>query len=437
MANTARQEWHDGWGVVLAAALGIALGGIHTHFIGTMIKPLQAVYDWSRGEIAFGLTLIMAIHLVGNILAGVLADRLGTRIVALWGLWLFGLGFSLIGLAGPEIWTWLAACTFFGIASMFVTPVVWTAGVVKWFSVQRGMALAMCLTGGGLMVAVTPTLVIWLVRAVGVNWIFPVVGATSALLMFIPTLAWFRDRAPRTQPSAGAVSPTANPVSPGAGYGVSEALRARRFWQLLLALAFVALAVGTFLVHIQPMLIDSGLSPGMAASVAFFIGPSMIVGRLFMGMLFDLYDTRLIAGAAFLLPCAASLLLFALNGGYGIAVAAGLVVGLCLGAEVDVIAYMASRYFGLRSYGTIFAMMMSGYGLFIGAGSAIAGMAYDIADSYRPWLLLLCAGSILASLLICTLGRPPGREGDPQSGHADIRGSKNGDKSSRSPVLVD
>src|SRR5690606_21275989 len=103
----------------------------------------QAAYDWSRGEIALGLTLIMVINLGGNLVVGALADRFGARPVALWGAWLFGIGFSLLGLAGPSIWSWYLVCAVFAVAVQGVGPVVWTGGIVRWFEKQRGMALAL------------------------------------------------------------------------------------------------------------------------------------------------------------------------------------------------------------------------------------------------------------------------------------------------------
>lgn len=141
-------------GVVLAAAIGVALDGLHMHFIGTMIRSLQQAYGWSRGEIAFGLTLMMVIKLGGNLLAGVLADRFGVRPVALWGAVFFGIGFSLMGLAGPALWSWYAVCAFFAVVVHGVSPVIWTGGVVQWFEARRGMALALTLTGGGGLVSI-------------------------------------------------------------------------------------------------------------------------------------------------------------------------------------------------------------------------------------------------------------------------------------------
>jgi MFS family permease len=394
-------EWQRGWGVVLAAALGIAIGSIYSHFIGAMIPHLQKAYDWSRGEIAFGLTLIMGINLVASIVAGGLADRFGMRPIALCGVWLFAIGFSLLGLAGPQLWTWYAACVVFAMLAASVSAVIWTGGIVKWFEAQRGMALALTLTSGGLMVAITPSIIVALLGLVGVSWIFPVVGVTGAILMFIPTLRYFRDLDSVGSGAGVSVAPKQLP-----GYSFREAVVRRHFWQMLAAFVLVALAAGTYLVHIQPMLIDSGFSPAQAASMAFFVGPSMIVGRLTMGMLYDLFDPRFVSAVAFGLIPVAGFLLLHLDGNYPLAIGASILAGLCLGAEVDAVAYLISRYFGLKAYGLMYAVLGGAYGVATAVGSTFAGFGFDRFGTYDQWLLILMVGGGVAIMLVLTLGLP-------------------------------
>ncbi len=409
-------EWRTSWGVVLAATIGMAIGNMHVHFMGAMIKPLQEAYGWSRGEISLGLTLITAVNLLAYLSAGTLVDRLGFRRVALWGIWVFGLAFSAVGLAGPQLWTWYVACILLAFLGQGVSPVVWTAGVVRHFFYQRGLALALSLAGTGVIAAVMPTVVVLLADDLGVKGVFPVIGTGGALLMFVPVVLYFREPTPTVVTSRAQQQPDS--ARPLPGHTVKEAFLSRRFWQLTLALTITAFCIGTFLMHIQPMLIDSGLTPLKAASVAFFVGPSLIVGRLLIGLLFDYLDLRLVAGFALLLPFISSVLLLSLDGGYGIAVAAGIFIGLSVGAEVDVVAYLLSRYFGLRRYGVLFAILVSIYGLGIGSGSAVAGVVYDVFDTYGPLLLGLAAASLAATGLITSMGSPP-QEVSQEAGNSD------------------
>jgi predicted MFS family arabinose efflux permease len=406
--GSARDEWRRGWGIVLAAALGIAIGGIYSHFIGAMIPALQEAHGWSRGEIASGLTLITASYMLGSLVVGNLVDRVGMRPVALWGCGLFCGGFSLLGFAGPDISEWYLFCTLFGALASSVGSVVWTGGVVKWFRVQRGMALALTLTGGGVMVSITPSIIFWLRGFADAGQVFIIVGVAGSALMFATTWLLFRD-APLVQ---GA--PDRATLRAEAKASWRAAVFSRQFIQLFVAFFLVALAAGTFLIHIQPMLRDSGLTQMEAAAMAFAVGPSMIVGRLGMGALFDLYNPCRVGAFAFSLVVIAGLLLVNLDGDPRVSLVACIVVGLCLGAEVDALSYLTSRYFGLRAYGTVFSILGGGYGIATGVGSAVGGFTHDTFDSYDPWLLVLVGCGVVAIGLVLTLGRPTD---DGQVGH--------------------
>lgn len=409
--GTGLQEWQRGWRLVLAATLGVAVCGSYFQFIGAMIKPLQDAYGWSRGEIALGLTLITSITPFVNLGVGALADRFGARRIALWGSISFGLSFCAWGLAGPALWTWYALSVQFAIFGHLASMVVWSLMVVKHFHLQRGLALALTLSGSGLAVAVTPTLVILLNQSFGVHGIFWLWGCASAAIMFIPALLFFRD------PGANRVSSATAQPAVAAGYTLRAALRDRRFWQLALSMLLVALAIGTFIVHLQPMLLDSGLTPAVAASVALFIGPSMIAGRILMGLLFDRLDARLVSALAFALPAITCVLLGLLDGSYALAAIAGVVTGLGLGAEMDVVAYLTSRYFGMRSYGKIFAILSGLYGFGIGAGSALSGALFDATGNYGLALTLLAISASTAVVLVSLLGPSRNNEIAPPGAH--------------------
>jgi predicted MFS family arabinose efflux permease len=410
-AGAGLQEWRDGWPLVLSAALGVAVASSFPHFIGAMIKPLGHAYGWSRGEVALGLTLITSIGIIVNLVYSALADRIGPRRLVLWGSPVFGLAFCAWALAGPALWTWYFFCVVYAVFGTCASVIIWTMLVVKRFHHQRGLALALALSGSGLSVAVTPSLVILLDQLFSVRQIFMIWGIAGGLIMFVPALFFYHDRDAAIGSRAAAAG----------GHFVREALRDRKFWQLILSVILVAPAIGTFIVHIQPMLIDSGLTPAAAASVALFVGPSMIVGRVLMGALFDRIDARLVSALAFTLPVIACVLLGLLDGSYAIAVTTGIVIGLGLGAEVDVLAYLTSRYFGMRSYGRIYAIFSGLYGLGIGAGSALAGALHDNTGSYAAALFTLGCGALTAVVLVMLLGTPRSTE-DNNSEHTTAHG---------------
>ena len=396
-------------GILFTATVAIAIGGVHYHVVGAMVRPLSDTYGWSRGGIAFALTISSFIHPFTNIVIGLLADRFSPRAIALPGIFGFGAGTALLGLVGGEIWTWYAGYIAFSILGAGASSIIYTKLVVQQFTHRRGLALATSLAGAGLLVSTIPSIVLALEGLVGLRLIYPVLGICAFLLMFPP--AWLF--LPRVTAGNEPVERAAKSSSQW-----REVIGSTILWRLVLCFFIVASCVGTFIVHLQPMLADAGLSRVDAAKVALFIGPAMIVGRLGTGALFDLLPTRLVASCAFSLPAFACLWIWLVPLDYVSATALAVLVGIGMGSEVDVVAYMSSRYFGMRRYGLVFAILISTYGFAVGTSSWVVGKVYDRFGTYDPALLVLMPAIAAAVVLVISLGRPPELDvdGDSEAG---------------------
>ena len=400
-AGAVGREWRSGWPLVLCATIGIAVASINYPAVATMMRTITAAYGWSRAEVALGVTIITLAGPLTNLLAGAAADRFGPRRVALIGAPLFGLSYATFAWAGPALAGWYVACVVYAVCSNFSGPVVWTMGVVRHFRASRGLALALALSGSGVVSSLMPTIVLSLLDWAGLRGTFLVLAVSASLLMFLPTLLLFRDegggRAGRLAAAGAASLP---------GLSLKQALSTGTFWRLAIALLLVAAAVGTFLLHFQSMLIDAGMVPARAASAALIIGPMMITGRITTGLLFDRLPAPFVAALAFAVLIVACLLMLAFDGSMTMAVVAAAAIGLGMGAEVDVVAFLTSHYFGLRRYGVLFGLIMGTYGAGLGVGSAMAGEVFDRFGSYDPALVALALGCAVAGLLAATLGTP-------------------------------
>lgn len=385
-------------GILFAATVAIAIAGVHYHVVGAMVKPLGEAYGWTRGDIAFALTISSVIHPFTNLVVGLLVDRFSARSIALPGISGFAMGLAGIGLAGGPIWTWYAAYVAFSLLGAGASSVVFTKLIVENFSKRRGLALATSLAGAGVLVSTIPGIVLALEQAFGVSGVYPALAVCAFVLMFVPAWAFL----PR-----GAAAAPARAAKGESKAEFLEVIRSSILWRLAIAFLFVASCVGTFIVHLQPMLADAGLSREQAAQVALFIGPAMIAGRLGTGVLFDYLPTRLVAACAFSLPAFACLWLWAVPLDFASASLLAVLIGVGMGSEVDVVAYMSSRYFGTRRYGLVFAILISIYGFAVGTSSWLAGKAFDRLGSYDATLLGLTGGVVLAVLLVISIGRPP------------------------------
>jgi cyanate permease len=79
-------------------------------------------------------------------------------------------------------------------------------------------------------------------------------------------------------------------------------------------------------------------------------------------------------------------------------------VGLGLGSEVDIIAFLMSRYFGLRSLGRTVGFAFGAFVLAGGIGPLVMGFSFDRSGSYRVPLAGFFAATLVAAALVARLG---------------------------------
>jgi OFA family oxalate/formate antiporter-like MFS transporter len=84
-----------------------------------------------------------------------------------------------------------------------------------------------------------------------------------------------------------------------------------------------------------------------------------------------------------------------------------LAVGLAAGAETDMIAYMASRYFGMANYGRIYGLLFLPFGIASAISPAIYGWTRDTTGDYDLALSVASGMFVLGAVVLLGLGRYP------------------------------
>jgi MFS family permease len=90
-----------------------------------------------------------------------------------------------------------------------------------------------------------------------------------------------------------------------------------------------------------------------------------------------------------------------------------LFVGLGLGSELDLIAYLISRYFGLRAFGRVYSSAFAAFALAAALGPLIMGAGFDLTGSYRAPLIAFLAATVIGAVLMTRLGPYKYRAGEP------------------------
>jgi len=132
------------------------------------------------------------------------------------------------------------------------------------------------------------------------------------------------------------------------------------------------------------------------------MGLSTLVGRPFVGLLLDRIFAPQAAAAFFLAPLV-GLPLLATGSGSAPAIGAAL-LGLALGTEIDLIAFLTTRYLGQRAFGEIYGYLFTAFVLGSSVGQFIGDVSFDRLGSYTPALIGFAAALVGAAFLINRLG---------------------------------
>jgi cyanate permease len=174
------------------------------------------------------------------------------------------------------------------------------------------------------------------------------------------------------------------------------------FWIIVIVLFCVSLGQNASIAHLAALLTDRGVSVASAAMAVSALGAAALVGRILTGWLLDRYSAPQVA---FCLLAASALGVFLLSGAKSAPVgfAGAALIGLGMGGEADITPYLISKYFGLRSFATLYGLTWTAYAIAGAIGPVIMGKAFDATGSYAVllvWLALITAGAGALMLLL-------------------------------------
>src|SRR5438445_129877 len=251
-------------------------------------------------------------------------------------------------------------------------PVPYGVVISHWFNRRRGFALGLSMMGIGIGSVVVPILAQYLIASFGWRAAFAIFGA-AVLLLPLPILAALLQNDPTErglQPD-GDEEDEKNLLSPfppqdQQGMTWHEIWHSPTFWILISIFSLAGACVHGAVLHISAIFTDRGVTPERAAIATSLVGIAVMLGRLASGFLLDrLFAPRvaiLFYGATAL---GMAILCAGISGPF--ALLASFLVGLGMGCEVESMAYMITRYFGLTAFGTAYG---HAFGAFMLAGAA-------------------------------------------------------------------
>jgi MFS transporter, OFA family, oxalate/formate antiporter len=400
-------EFSKGWKVLTAAFLGVMCGASPLPFnvLGALFKPLEAEFGWNRAEVSAGITVFGITASLMAPVIGWLADKYGVRRVALWSLTGFIITFAALYFTPPSLLGYYALWFLVGLVGIGSTPVTWSRAISLWFVKNRGLALGIMLIGTSAAALIVPNLAVWAIEAHGWRAMFPIVALLPLLVALPVCLMLFRE--PRADERPATLTGADGNVT---GMTFGAAVKTRQFWTLWISILLIAAAYGGAHIHMIPIVMDHGLTLPAAAGMMSIVGLGLLVGRVGVGFLLDRIWGPAVGFPVLCLPALACFLLMGTGSDVMAISIAAFLLGFAAGAESDLIAFLAARYFGMAHFGRIYGMLYMPFGLFSAISPLIYGIVRDRTGSYDGMLVAAAALFIAGGALLITMGRYPGEE---------------------------
>ncbi len=422
-----------GWWTVLVSGILSGIGhGFYGYGFSVFFKDLAAELNLTRAITSIGSGIGRLEGGLESAPAGWLADRFGPKWVMFIGICTTGCALILMTFVN-SVWSYFLVWGFLiGTGLNLGLTVTVDKTVIEWFVRKRGLAQGtkFALIGAGGVVAVP--IVTWLVgvydwRMTCFIWGLVLLACAPLVLVFV------KSKGPEHYgllPDGAQVGPRVaanvdDMIARGAEYAASfeeieytfkQTLRTRAFWLFVAAFIIQTVIIGGIGIHIVPFLTDMGISEATAGAMmsmqVFFTIPSRFLG----GFLADQVDKRglpLVMAFGMSLQAvglAVFLILRTIPSVYLFLI----LYGLSTGAGTPLLTVALGRYFGRRSFGSIFGVLRAFQAPFSFLAPTYSGWVYDTTGSYINAFTVFAILIVVSAVCLCSV-RPPKAPGDASS----------------------
>jgi cyanate permease len=229
-----------------------------------------------------------------------------------------------------------------------------------------------------------------------------VFGAIEIFIALPLLVLFFRDQPVPSEKSAKIDGAADQPVAPEeAPLSLRQVMGMRVYWHLIASQVCISFCFLGITVHAVGIMTERGVEPATAVWGLSTFAAGGLAAKLVIGLLLDSIDTPRII-APFALVSLISLLVIKFGHGEILGLSALFVFGFgCIACGP--MAYLTTRYFGVRSFSKIYGSTVPIMTL-LGAGSPVlAGLIYDLTGSYDLTLTAASFAMFAGFLLFLTL----------------------------------
>jgi MFS family permease len=394
-----------GWYVVAATFIVTFVGFGCVYTFSTFVASLQNDFGASRGSVSLVFSLAGFLYFGLGIVSGPLADRWGSRRLAVIGMLLTGLGMAAASAARSLVEVYLAygLGVGLGVGCSYVPSV---GAVQRWFVRRRGFASGLAVSGIGVGTLVMPPLAAFLISALGWREAYLTLGSLAVVLGGGAALLIENDPRDRGLELDGDHARLGMQTGQAAGMSLREAIRSRQFIGLYAACLICSFGVFVPFVHLVPYARDHGIPQSSAALLLAMIGFGSTVGRFLLGGVADRMGRRLALLTTYA-GMALTLGMWAMSTGVWALGVFAFTYGVIYGGWVALLPALVTDYFGGRNVSGIIGILYSSVAIGTLIGPAAAGFTFDMSHSYTlPILAGACANVVAAVVMAATSGEP-------------------------------
>ncbi len=401
--------YYGWWIVAISLVLQMLTVGTTMNSFGMYVLPASHEFGLSRANANTGIILI---SLGGAALApfvGRMLDFLPVRRIMALGAVVFGGSFITMGLS-HNIWLTAFALALplpLGIAA--AGHLASTTVVARWFTAQRGRAMALSMMGMSLGTIVMAPVIGMLIEAIGWRQCLIAIGIASAAI-FLVLVPLMRDR-----PGPGDVEPVPagvrQPAAPAQAQGkplaIGAILRMPIFWMLAFSVAMALSVLQTVALSIIPLAQESGISVTTSATLLSVLGTMSLLGKGLLAVIGDRIDRVIMLMSIFLFQAFACAVLL-VGHSYGMLVLCAGLQGLCAAAISPIFMALLADRVGSASFGTAQGAAALVMALCSALFVRLGGEIYDRTGSYDAMFIAFAVVSLLAALLVLASKWLPG-----------------------------
>jgi MFS transporter, OFA family, oxalate/formate antiporter len=394
-----------GWFVVAGTFTVTFVGFGCAYSFSAFLLPLQHDFAASRGSISLVFSLAGFLYFGLGIITGPLADRWGSRRLAVLGMILtaIGLGAASVARNLTEVYAAYGLGVGLGIGCSYVPAV---GAVTRWFVRRRGFATGLAVSGIGVGTLVVPPLASWSIGALGWRETYLtlavfviVVGAGMALLIE-------DDPRGRSLIADGDPPAAGSEVIAAAGIPLRRALVSRRFIGLYAACFICSFALFVPFVHLVPYALDQGVTQSEAALLLGAIGVGSTAGRFFLSGLADRLG-RPFSFLTMFVGMGLSFVIWLFSTSLWPLAAFALVYGVFYGGFVALAPAVVIDYFGGRNASSLIGILYTSVAVGTLIGPTAAGFAFDVSHSYTLPIGLSVGAYVIATVVLAVTSKAP------------------------------